>query len=252
MKTSVTRKYILEICTFNATDVVHAVAAGADRIELCASYVEGGITPSSAAITAAMQMIDPENIVVMIRPRGGDFMYDDFEFDVMRHDILHCRSLGVKQVIFGITTPDGKLDVERNSRLIDTASGMQCTLQRAFDLTRDPFEALEDAITCGFTRILTSGQANTAIEGKEIIKQLITSANNNITLLPGAGVNSSNAREIIDYTGCNEIHTSAKRPFTPKSTSYNFNSNIYDTSHLTEVNPEEVRKLSAIIATYNA
>lgn len=245
-------KYLLEICTFNATDVVRAVAAGADRIELCASYVEGGITPSAASITEAMNVISSDQLVVMIRPRGGDFIYDVHEYNVMLADIAHCRTLGVKQIIFGITTPDGRLDIERNTALVQAAGNIACTLQRACDLTRDPYEALEDAIQCGFKRMLTSGQANTAWEGREVIKKLNEQANGRITILPGAGVNSKNAEALITYTGCHEIHTSAKQAFTPHPVNYTFNSSIYDISHLTEVNTNEVTALKNLINTLNA
>ncbi len=244
-------KVILEICTFNATDVAIAVAAGADRIELCASYVEGGITPSHAAITEAFKIIDPENIVVMIRPRGGDFIYDDYEFAVMQQDILQCKAIGVKQIIFGIITVDGKLDAIRNKALIDLAAPMQCTLQRAFDLTDNAFEALEAAIACGFKRILTSGQQASVYAGKDLVKALIEQAKNRITILPGAGVTSNNAKEIIEFTGCTEIHTSAKMKAPVKqSDNYTFRNGIYDFSHLTCVNSDEVAALKKITSSF--
>lgn len=241
----------LEICTFNATDVALAIAGGADRIELCASYVEGGITPSHAAILSAFELVSAEKIVVMIRPRGGDFIYDDYEFEVMKQDIIHCKRIGVKQVIFGIITEEGKLDAVRNKMLVDLASPMQCILQRAFDLTDDPFEALQTAIDCGFKRILTSGQKPSVHEGMKLVKQLIEVAENKITILPGAGVNSTNAKEIISYTGCNEIHTSAKMKAPVKqSPTFKFREGIYDYSHLTCVNKNEVAALKAITLSF--
>jgi len=242
-------RVILEICTFNATDVAIAVAAGADRIELCASYVEGGITPSHASITEAFKIINAENIVVMVRPRGGDFIYDNYEFAVMKQDILHCKAIGVKQIIFGIITIDGKLDAIRNKELVDLAAPMQCTLQRAFDLTDNPFEALDTAIACGFKRVLTSGQQASVVNGKELIKELIAHAKNRITILPGAGVTSSNAKAIIEFTGCTEIHTSAKMKAPVKQlNSFTFRKDIYDFSHLTCVNNDEVAALKKITA----
>lgn len=246
-------KVILEICTFNATDVALAVEAGADRIELCASYIEGGITPSHASITEAFKIINPENIVVMIRPRGGDFIYDDFEFEVMRNDILHCKAIGVKQIIFGIINTEGKLDAKRNKELVDLASPMHCVLQRAFDMTDNPFEALETAIMCGFKRVLTSGQMASVNDGKVLVKALIEQAKNRITILPGAGVTSTNAQEIIEFTGCTEIHTSAKMKAPIKqSTSFTFRSGIYDFGHLTCVNKNEVAALKKITAAFNS
>lgn len=240
----------LEICTFNATDVVKARAAGADRIELCASYVEGGITPSTGNILHAFEHVDPKDIVIMIRPRGGNFIYDDEEFTVMCKDIQHVRTLGAKQVIFGILETSGKLDIVRNKKLVDLAGDMSCTLQRAFDLTRNADEALEDAIHIGFSRILTSGQQPTAWEGRDMIRHLITAAQNRISILPGAGVNSRNASALIEYTGCDQIHTSAKRAFTEPE-EFVHNAAIYNNQHMTEVWPEEVAALKAITSNFS-
>ncbi len=188
----------------------------------------------------------------MIRPRGGNFIYDDTEFQVMLDDIAAVQHLGMHQVIFGILSTDGRLDIERNKQLVDRAKPMSCVLQRAFDLARDPFEALEDAIDCGFTRILTSGQMPDVVQGKEIIRQLIEKAAGRIQILPGAGINSKNALEIIQYTGCNQIHTSAKRKFTEPEIQFSYRNGIYDNSHLTEVNPDEVRALKSITSTFSA
>lgn len=240
------KNILLEICVFNITDMVTAVASGADRIELCASYFEGGITPSHALITAAMKITAPENIVVMIRPRGGNFIYDEYEFQVMQHDIAHCKQLGIQNVIFGISLPDGTLDKERNSILVQMAAPMHCTLQRAFDLTPDPKAALETAIECGFRRILTSGGYRSAWEGRDVIKELITAAAGRMEILPGAGINAVNAAELIRHTGCDQIHTSAKK----QADQVNTKKEIYDFSHLTEVNGEEVRKLKTVTAGF--
>ncbi len=239
----------LEICVFNISDVVIALAGGADRIELCASYIEGGITPSHALITETFKIIDPSNVVVMIRPRGGNFIYDDFEFEVMKQDIEVSKKLGVQNVIFGITMANGQLDAERNTALIQLASPMHCTLQRAFDLTPDPIEALTSAIQCGFQRILTSGQQATVMEGKELVKKLIESAGDQIDILPGAGITSKNAEALIAYTGCKEIHASAKMYVDGNE---GFRNGIYDFSHLTRVNKQEVIALKQIIHKFPA
>lgn len=240
-------KLILEICVFNITDVLLAKNGGADRIELCASYIEGGITPSFALITESFKYVEPENIVVMIRPRGGDFIYDNFEFEVMRNDIIQSRRMGVQNIIFGITLPDGTLDFKRNKELTELAAPMHCTLQRAFDLTPDPMEALQTAIDCGFKRILTSGQQASALDGKELIKNLILAAGEKIDILPGAGITSKNAEELIRFTNCREIHSSAKK-YAPVNQS--FREGIYDFSHLTMVNEPEVRALKEITNRY--
>jgi len=238
---------LLEICTFNATDVYRAVSAGADRIELCASYVEGGITPSAAAIQHAFSIIPAEQVVVMIRPRGGNFYYDTFELEVMQQDILRAKEFGAKNVIFGILDTSGRLDLRRNKELIDLAAPMHCTLQRAFDLTPDPMEALGDAIQCGFKRILTSGQAATAWDGRNLLRSLIRTAENKISILPGAGINSSNVAALIAETGCNEVHTSAKKKFTEPAVSFKVRAGIYDNSHMTETDPDEVKAIKNIL-----
>ncbi|MFI5172949.1 MAG: copper homeostasis protein CutC [Chitinophagales bacterium] len=239
----------LEICVFSINDVITAVANGADRIELCASYLEGGITPSYATITETFKYIDPKNVVVMIRPRGGNFIYSAAEFNVMKEDISVCESLGVKNIIFGIITSEGKLDMERNKILIEAASPMHCTLQRAFDLTKDPFEALDHAIDCGFKRVLTSGQKPSVLEGATLIKQLIEKAANRIDILPGAGITSSNAEQLILETQCKEIHASAKMKVNENAL-YAFRNGIYDLSNIIQTDPKEVAALKNIISKY--
>lgn len=243
----------LEICVFSITDAIIAMEGGADRIELCASYVEGGITPSYATILETFEFVDPEKIVVMIRPRGGNFIYNEHELDVMKREIGFCKDIGVQNIIFGILDADGNLDEEKNSEFIEMASPLHCTLQRAFDLTYDPFEALETAIQCGFRRILTSGQEPSAFEGKQLIKELIAEAGTKIDILPGAGITSKNAKELIDFTGCTEIHTSAKMYLQPGSneSNFQFRKNIYDFSNVTAVNINEVIALKEIINAYH-
>lgn len=238
----------LEICVFSINDVLSAIKGGADRLELCASYLEGGITTSHATITKTFKYIEPEKVVVMIRPRGGNFIYSDAEFEVMKNDILHCKELGVKNVIFGIIKQDATLDIMRNKELVELASPMHCTLQRAFDLTIDPFIALEDAINCGFKRILTSGQQASVLNGAQLIKQLISAAKNRIDILPGAGITSENVLKLIEETGCTEIHTSAKMYEKPDpDQTIQFREGIYDFTKLIVTDTEEVNKIKTII-----
>ncbi len=238
----------LEICVFSIQDVLSAIRGGADRLELCASYLEGGITPSHATITETFKYFEPENVVIMIRPRGGNFIYSEAEFEVMKNDILHCKELGVKNIIFGIINKDATLDVTRNKELVELASPMHCTLQRAFDLTLDPFIALEDAILCGFKRVLTSGQQASVLQGTTLIKQLIEKAGSRIAILPGAGITSENVLKLIEETGCTEIHTSAKMYERPDpDQSFQFREGIYDFTKLIVTDAEEVKKIKTII-----
>lgn len=244
---------ILEICVFSITDAIIAMEGGTDRIELCASYIEGGITPSHATILETFEYVDAEQVVVMLRPRGGNFIYNEHELDVMKREISFLKDAGTKNIIFGILDAGGNLDYEKNSQLIGLASPMHCTLQRAFDLTYDPFEALHTAIQCGFRRILTSGQQPNAIDGKELLKEIIQEAGNKIDILPGAGINSKNARELIDFTACKEIHTSAKMYQQPDvaGSNFQFRKDIFDFSFQTAVNINEVIALKEIVNTFS-
>jgi copper homeostasis protein len=145
----------------------------------------------------------------MIRPRGGDFCYSSYEFHMMKRDIFHFQKAGVDGFVFGILNPDGTLDKKRCKELIDKAKPLRCTCHRAFDMTRDPFEALEDCIEVGFERILTAGQRPKAGEGVDLIRQLIEKAGDRIKIMPGSGVNEQTVKEIVSKTGAREIHFSA-------------------------------------------
>jgi len=198
----------IEVVAYNLHSVIAAIRAGADRIELCASPDEGGTTPSYGIIAQARKLC-PLDLYVMIRPRGGDFLYSGYEFNAMMQDIGQCQRLSVDGLVFGILKQDGSLDVERCKSLIEKAKPLKTTCHRAFDMTRDPFEALEDCIAAGFDRILTSGHKQKAIEGAELISNLIKQAAGRIKIMPGSGINDNNATHIITITGANEIHLSA-------------------------------------------
>lgn len=198
----------VEIVVYNIVSAIQAQNGGADRIELCDNPSEGGTTPSYGSIELLRKKLSIE-IYVMIRPRGGDFCYSDDEFSTMQHDIEMCKQLNVAGVVFGILTPDGKIDTKRCKKLIELARPMKVTCHRAFDMTKDPFEALEDCISIGFDRILTSGQQPQAIKGVELIHKLIQKSAGRISIMPGSGVNEETVSEIITKTGASEIHFSA-------------------------------------------
>jgi copper homeostasis protein len=187
---------------------LRAQEAGADRIELCASPGEGGTTPSYGMIEIVRQNVSID-LFVMIRPRGGDFFYSSYEFHIMKRDISQCQKLSVDGIVLGILTPEGTIDKKRCKELIDKARPLKVTCHRAFDMTRDPMEALEDCIEAGFDRILTSGHRAQAILGVDLIGELIRKANGRIAIMPGSGVNETNAFEIVSKTGATEIHTAA-------------------------------------------
>ncbi len=197
----------LEICTGDPVGVMAAVEGGADRVELCSGLAEGGLTPSAATIRFASRRI-PTN--VLIRPRSGDFIYSEEEVGVMCDDIAFARSLGAQGIVIGALLPDGRLDSEACGRMLSFAPGADTTLHRAFDLTPDPYEALETAIRLGFRRILTSGQAPTALEGARLIRELHRRADGRILIMAGAGVTPKNAAEILDLSEADEIHASAR------------------------------------------
>lgn len=211
---------IIEIVVFNIESAIQAQLGGADRIELCDNPAEGGTTPSVGVIEQAKKNLNID-VYVMIRPRGGDFCYSDHEFAAMQRDIEICKQLKVEGVVFGILTSDGRVDHNRNKTLIDLARPMKVTCHRAFDMTRDPGEALEDCISIGFDRILTSGQQPHAIKGVDLISQLIKRSNGRIIIMPGSGVNEETVGEIVSKTEATEIHFSARRFVASKNSSHN-------------------------------
>jgi copper homeostasis protein len=199
---------ILEIACFNLQSAIIAAQAGADRIELCSTYSVGGITPSKEIIKQAREKISIP-IYVMIRPCAGNFIYTDEEFEKMKSEILFCKQNNIEGIVFGILNEDKTVDVNRCKELVELAKPMQATFHRAFDEIENSFEALEQIIDCGFTRILTSGKKKTAIEGAELISQLIQKANGRITILAGGGVRAENIVELKNKTGTTEFHSAA-------------------------------------------
>lgn len=200
---------ILEVCVESIESVKAARRGGAQRIELCAALSEGGVTPSAGLIEAARRL-GPGKLHVLVRARGGDFVYSNDEVDCMVRDIETCRTLGVDGVVVGALTPQGDIDVDACRRMVEAASGMQVTFHRAFDRCNRPLEALEQIIALGCTRLLTSGQQDSALQGTGLIRQLVEQAAGRITVMPGAGVNEENAARILDATGATEIHGSIR------------------------------------------
>ena len=202
--------FILEIAVFNISSALAAAQAGADRIELCENPTEGGTTPSFGTLKIVREKI---NIPVfpIVRPRGGDFLYSDEEFGVMKKDMLLIKRLGFEGVVFGLLEKDGTIDKQRTAKLVELAYPMEATFHRAFDRAAEPSRALEEIISCGCQRILTSGQVPNAVDGKELIKQLIQQADERIIIMPGSGVRSNNIVELASYTNAQEFHSSARK-----------------------------------------
>lgn len=198
-----------ELCTYSIEACHAASRLGIDRVELCASPSDGGTTPSIAAIEQA-SAIGGIDVSVMIRPRGGDFLYNDDEFKLMLRDIEYARQAGATGVVFGILTPDGKVDIERTRLLVEAAQGMETTFHRAVDMTSDYQQAISDIIATGCTRILTSGGYDKAIDGIEEIAQAIALASGRIEIMIGSGVTPANAQQLASI-GPDALHFSAKR-----------------------------------------
>lgn len=201
--------FTLEICAASLASCIAAAEGGANRIELCDNLLEGGTTPSYATIALAREKVKID-LYPIIRPRGGDFLYSDLEFEVMKKDIELCKQLGCNGVVIGILLPNGRVDQERCRILTQLAWPMGVTFHRAFDMTDNPFEALEDIISIGCERILTSGARNTAVEGAALLKDLLERANDRIAIMAGSGVRATNIAQLIQTTGITEFHTTAK------------------------------------------
>lgn len=198
-----------ELCSYSIEACYTAARLGVDRVEICASPAEGGVTPSMGLIKRACEIPDIETSV-MIRPRGGDFLYTDEEFELMKRDINYAREAGATGVVLGILTEDGRVDVERTRLLVEEAQGMDTTFHRAIDMTRDYLQAVEDVISTGCTRILTSGGYNKAIDGAANIGRAVAVAAGRIELMAGSGVIATNALQLA-MTGVDALHFSAKK-----------------------------------------
>lgn len=199
----------LEVIGFNMQSCIIAQAAGAHRIELCDNPEDGGTTPSYGFIKAVREKLQI-GLFPIIRPRGGDFLYSDEEFEIMKTDVKLCKQLGCDGVVIGMLNADGTVDKKRNTALVELAYPLGVTFHRAFDRAADPLQAMEDIIGIGCERILTSGQKPNAAGGAELIAQLIKQADERIIIMPGSGVRSKNIIELAKKTGATEFHTSAR------------------------------------------
>jgi copper homeostasis protein len=202
---------IYEICVDSIEGVTAAKAAGAHRVELCADLLEGGITPSRGMIRRA-RTIEGIRLHVIIRPRGGDFLFDDDEFAVMEADVDAAKAEGADGVVIGLLKADATIDVPRTRRLIERARPMAVTFHRAFDMTADPFAALETLIDLGIDRVLTSGQEETVLEGLPLLAELVRRAGDRIIVMPGGGITARNVDRIVAGMQPKEMHFAALEP----------------------------------------
>ena len=206
--------YSFEICAVNIQSALAAQEAGAQRIELCSALDVGGITPSAGLIRAAVEQLTiPVN--VLIRPREGDFHYSEVEFKVMLDDIRFCREAGVHGVVVGALDASRRLDLPKLQAMQEAAGGLEMVQHRAFDFSADPEQALEQLIALGFNRILSSGQSNSAFEGRFLLQKLIQLADGRISIMPGAGIDAGNILAIAHTSGAYEFHFTGKKKIDP-------------------------------------
>lgn len=201
----------LEVCANSVTSAIAAQQGGAIRVELCENLAEGGTTPSYGQMLLARKHLHIK-LYVLIRPRRGDFLYTDLEFEVMQADIRNCIEAGCDGVVIGMLKADGTIDVERCTELVRLARqwGLGVTFHRAFDMCADQYAALEQIIEMGCERILTSGGKSTAMEGSNIILHLIEKAAGRITIMPGSGITENNVADLVHFTSATEVHSSAR------------------------------------------
>jgi copper homeostasis protein len=198
---------LFEICVDSVDAALAAQDGGGDRVELCADLLEGGTTPSAGTVQRTLETLRiPVNVIV--RPRGGDFCYSESEFEVMQRDVEMVKTWGANGVVIGILRPDGTIDVERTRVLIEAARPLSVTFHRAFDVTRDPYEALETLIGLGIDRVLTTGQESSALEGLDVIASLVRRAGDRIIVMPG-GIGERTAAKIVAGSGAREFHFAA-------------------------------------------
>ncbi|MBR5061852.1 MAG: copper homeostasis protein CutC [Prevotella sp.] len=250
------KPFLFEVCANSVESCLAAQEGGADRVELCAGIPEGGTTPSYGEIQQARKLLSSTLLHVIIRPRGGDFLYSPLEMERMETDIEMCRQLGVDGVVLGCLTADGEIDMEKNARLLASAKGMSVTFHRAFDHCPHPERALEQLIKLGFDRVLTSGQQPNALAGVSLLRDLVRQAGGRIAIMAGCGVNEHNILDIYRATRVNEYHFSARIPI--KSEMRNINPNVYmgeqgvDENTILRTSAERVKNtINALLAPLN-
>ena len=231
-------KATIEICGQSITSAIAAQEGGANRIELCTALEVGGLTPSAATIVEAKRRLTID-ICVLIRPRAGDFLYSDIEFEIIKKDILFCKEQGIQGVVVGILKENKEFDIDKMRELAALARPMQVVCHRAFDQTPNGFAALEQLIELGYDRVLTCGQAENVVTGKDKLKQFVEKANGRISIMPGNGVTVENIADIISYTQVKDIHLTAKELIISRMKGINdglfgikdsINNNYYETS----------------------
>ncbi len=242
--------YLIEIATSDFLTTSQAVAGGADRIELCANLAEGGTTPSYGQALQCRKSFPEISIFPIIRPRGGDFLYTQQEFEIMLTDIELMKQLGCDGVVIGALEKDGNIHKAYTAAMIEAAYPLEVTFHRAFDRCREPFEALEQLIELGCTRILTSGQQLVVDQGIELIATLNKTADGRIIIMPGSGVRKDNIYQLAQVTGCYEFHSSLRDKTTSQMEfiSEGFKNSVESCTN-NSIDPQEVMNLRAALVS---
>lgn len=236
---------VLEVCAFNVQSCIIAERAGAVRVELCDNPIEGGTTPSYGTIQLARESIGIL-LYPIIRPRSGNYYYDETDYAIMKKDIAICRELGCNGISVGTATINATIDTEWLKRIVEWAGPMGVTCNRAFDGAPDPFQALEDIIACGCERILTSGQKTAAPEAGDLLKQLVQQAGDRISIMPGAGIKSNNLAALHLACGAKEYHASARK-IAPNPLTY-INSLVNDYGNVYIADEQEVAAMVDVLS----
>jgi copper homeostasis protein len=238
-------QFQLEICCFNIQSALIAQDAGAHRVELCADPEGGGTTPSLGLIKTVREKLHIQ-LYPIIRPRGGDFLFNDEEFEIMKNDVALCKQIGCDGVVIGMLNADGTIDKKRSAKLVELAYPLEVTFHRAFDRAANPFEAMEDIINIGCERILTSGQKPTAIEGAVLLNELVRQAENRIIIMPGSGIRANNIIGLKEKTTAEEFHTSA-RVFAKSKMEF-MNENMKENDSCTVADKNEITEIIQLLA----
>lgn len=207
----------IEVCANSLESALNAQKGGVHRVELCSNLYEGGTTPSMGEISLARELLQID-LNVLIRPRGGDFLYSENEIEIIKRDILFCKEIGVDGVVIGFLKPDGSINKELTKEITELARPMSVTFHRAFDMCINQEEALKELIEIGVDRVLTSGAQNKAIDGKSLLNKLVKQAGKRIIIMPGSGIRANNISEIIEKTGAREFHASERKILGSKMT----------------------------------
>ncbi|MEO6721118.1 MAG: copper homeostasis protein CutC [Ferruginibacter sp.] len=241
-------KAIFEVCAFNIQSGIIAEKAGAARVELCDNPVEGGTTASYGAIKQTRETISIL-LYPIIRPRAGNYLYDEHEFAIIKKDIAICKELGCDGISIGVQKINGEIDTERLKEIVELAYPMGVTCNRAFDVTPDPYSALEELINAGCERVLTSGQKSAAPDAGTALHMLVRQAGDRIIIMPGAGINSNNIATLMKESGAREFHGSVRKPI-PNPVKFS-NPAVLDFGNVYQADEEELKKIIGILGAAN-